>query len=185
MQLAVLGLVLLILIVAPSNAYSEFVVNSVKITIDSNNLVVNTELNLTINQEIENALNKGIPLTLIHEYTLYRKRPFMWDKRVQHWRYKINIRYHALSGRYIVSGDTQSSLQSFLSTEAALQYMGNTELLRLPLLNINSEQLDDNFLLAFRVRLDIESLPAPLRPVAYTSTEWRLNSPWTQWTIQN
>lgn len=185
MRLAVFNLVMMVLIVAPSNAYSEFSVNSIKVTIGSNFLVLNTDLNLAINQEIENALNKGIPLTLIHEYTLYRKRPFIWNKRIQQWRYQMNIRYHALSGRYIVSGDTPSSSQSFLSTEAALQYMGDTDLLRLPLLNIKSELLDDNFVLAFRVRLDIESLPAPLRPVAYTSSEWRLSTPWTQWTIQN
>ena len=39
------------------------------------------------------------------------------------------------------------------------------------------------YLVRMRAHLDIETLPAPLRPVAYTSPSWHLNSGWTTWTI--
>jgi hypothetical protein len=32
-----------------------------------------------------------------------------------------------------------------------------------------------------RLRLDIEALPAPLRPIAYISPSWRLSSGWYEW----
>lgn len=185
MQQLILNLVLLFLMATPPLARAEFAVKSVKIQIVSNQLVLNSNLDLSINQEIENALNKGITLTLVIECTLYRKRPLVWNKRIQHWRFHMNMRYHALSGRYIVGGDTQQSSQSFLSAEAALKFMGDSKVLHLGLSKIKSTKLDDKYMLAFRVRLDIESLPAPLRPIAYTSTEWRLSTPWTQWTLQN
>ena len=34
-----------------------------------------------------------------------------------------------------------------------------------------------------RASLDIEALPSPLRPVAYTSLAWRLNSGWSTWKL--
>ena len=34
-----------------------------------------------------------------------------------------------------------------------------------------------------RVSLDIEALPTPLRPVAYTSFTWHLNSGWSTWKV--
>jgi hypothetical protein len=43
---------------------------------------------------------------------------------------------------------------------------------------------EQNYVLDVRVSLDIESLPAPLRPVAYTSLDWHLNSGWTTWTVK-
>ena len=185
MQQLILKFAPLFLIATPLLAHAEFAVKSVRVQVAPNQLVLNSNLDLSINQEIENALNKGITFSLAIECTLYRKRPIIWDKRIQHWRFQMNMRYHALSGRYIVGGDAQQSSQSFPSAEAALQFMGDSKILHLPLSRIKYTKLDDKYILAFRARLDIESLPAPLRPIAYTSTEWRLSTPWTQWTLQN
>ena len=34
------------------------------------------------------------------------------------------------------------------------------------------------------VYVDIEALPAPLRPVAYLSSPWRLTSEWYEWPLE-
>ena len=34
-----------------------------------------------------------------------------------------------------------------------------------------------------RARLDIEALPSPLRPIAYLSPKWRLDSGWFEWRV--
>jgi hypothetical protein len=39
------------------------------------------------------------------------------------------------------------------------------------------------YALDVRASLDIEGLPAPLRPVAYTSRAWHLNSGWLRWKV--
>ena len=38
-------------------------------------------------------------------------------------------------------------------------------------------------IMAVRSSLDINALPAPLRPMALFSANWRLSSDWTQWQI--
>ena len=179
-----LKVVLIIFCAAPLLARADFEIKSAQVTIGPNELLLNSNLDLSINPEIEEALNRGISLTIFIECELYKERPVIWDKSIQQWRFEMNMRYHALSSRYIVSQVAQQSSQSFDSAEAALQFMGDSKTLRLPLSNTKTTEFDENHRLAFRVRLDIESLPAPLRPVAYTSNEWRLSSPWTQWTIQ-
>ena len=35
-----------------------------------------------------------------------------------------------------------------------------------------------------RALLDIESLPSPMRPLAYLSSLWRLKSDWYEWPIE-
>ena len=37
---------------------------------------------------------------------------------------------------------------------------------------------DETYWVYLQIRLDIESLPVSLRPVAYLSPQWRLNSDW-------
>ena len=34
-----------------------------------------------------------------------------------------------------------------------------------------------------RTFLDIESLPAPMRPLAYISSDWQLDSDWVSWPL--
>jgi hypothetical protein len=46
-------------------------------------------------------------------------------------------------------------------------------------------QLDNShdYQIGIRARLDLDSLPAPLRPIAYISPSWRMSSGWYQWTL--
>ena len=46
-----------------------------------------------------------------------------------------------------------------------------------------SEIKQDEYTLAIRAKLDIEALPAPLRPVAYVSPSWRMSSGWYEWNL--
>ena len=106
MQQLIFYPVFLFLIATSPLAHAEFAVKSVEVQIASNQLLLNANLDLPINQEIENALNKGIPLTLAIESRLYRKRSLIWNKPIQLWKFQMNMRYHFLSGRYIVGSDT-------------------------------------------------------------------------------
>ncbi len=66
--------------------------------------------------------------------------------------------------------------------ETALASMGSLDELKFPLDGGAQDQAQ--YYLRVRASLDVDSLPAPLRPVAYTSLSWRLNSGWTVWTVR-
>ncbi len=147
------------------------------------------QLRLDLSAKVEEALDKGIPLAIEVEYRLFRIRKFIWDAQIADWSFTHSIQYHALSRQYLVRGHglDASSVESFTTLQEALIFMGTLDGLVLPLPEQLAETIDPKnnhgYRAQVRARLVIESLPAPLRPVAYTSSDWRLNTGWVSWKI--
>jgi hypothetical protein len=169
------------LLVSP--ALADFAVKDLKPVIAGNTLTINGEIDLAIPAKVEEAVSKGIPLEVLIEVRFYRTRSWLWADRITTWVLKREVRYHALSGQYLVTDKSQrpEAMESFTSLQQALRAMGtlNAVELGLPL----TPTADTAFELRLRASLDIESLPAPLRPVAYTSLDWRLDSGWSTWSV--
>jgi len=161
-------------------ALAEFKIGEIQPRFMGDALVLNGALELGLTPKVEEALSKGIELPLIFELRLQRKRLLLWDERLAIWTLRRVLQYHALSGQYLVlSGNTRDN---FSSLGEALRYLGTLSELRLPL--AETEILSDSeYALRLRAYLDIEALPAPLRPVAYTTPSWHLNSGWTVWNV--
>lgn len=148
-------------------------------------LNVSGVLELALTAKVEEALGKGIPLHINVELRLYRRLPVLWDQHLQTWVLHRRISYHALSRQYLVSGHRADPevVESFTSLPTASVNMGLLDEVQLPLsVTLNAEH---RYYLQVRASLDVEALPAPLRPVAYTSLSWRLNSGWTEWNVQH
>ncbi len=167
-------------LLSSSLAYADFKIVDIRTHFSSNALVVNGVLDLGLTPKVEEALSKGIELPVIIELRLYRKRTVLWDQRLTTWTLRRVLRYHALSGQYLL--DTGAAQESFLSLGEALKNLGIISELRLPLPDtiISAE---DEYSVKLRAHLDIEALPAPLRPVAYTTPSWHLNSGWSAWNV--
>ena len=122
---------------------------------------------------------------MIIHIDLFRERFLLWDPQIHDWVLRRRISYHALSRQYLVTGHRRDpdAIESFTSLEAALANMGSLDDLQFPLAGGAQDQVQ--YYLRVRASLDVDSLPAPLRPVAYTSLSWRLNSGWTLWNVRH
>ena len=163
---------------------ADFEVVQLSPRVDGQFLVLSGALELGLTAKVQEALNKGIPIEVTVSVKLYRRRRMLWDPRIQHWELRRQIRYHALSRQYLVAGhgSDPEAMDSFASLQAALTDMGSLNELKLPLTRKLASKR--RYYISVRVNLDIESLPAPLRPVAYTSLAWQLSSGWTEWNVQ-
>jgi len=163
-------------------AAADFTVTDVKPKFIGQSLLLAGNLDLSLTTKVEEALSKGIPLEVIVDIRLYQQRRWLWDKNVASWTLHRRIQYHALSGQYLVStGEPGAdSSESFITQQDALKQLGVFSDFRLALSEAPAE---GNYLIEVRANLDIEALPAPLRPVAYTSLAWHLNSGWTTWKV--
>ena len=54
---------------------------------------------------------------------------------------------------------------------------------KLRLFDKNKLQNNIKYLARIRLYLDIDSLPSPLRPRAYFSSDWNISSQWYRWEI--
>ncbi len=161
---------------------ANFKIADVQPKIVGQSLVLAGNLDLNLTSNVEEALSKGIPLDVNIDVRLYRYRRFLWNKKIDSWTLHRRIQYHALSGQYLVTaGDPGAETgESLLTQQEALKQLGSLNDLMLALTEPPSE---GSYTVDMRVSLDIEALPTPLRPVAYTSFAWHLNSGWTSWKV--
>jgi hypothetical protein len=177
---AVLGLGL-----APLLAQAaDFSVRSAAPFLNQRELHVNARLDLPFNARIEEALSKGIPIDVLFEINLVRHRWWWRNKVITDWLLRRRLQFHALSRQYLVSGlHAHDPAESFASLEQALARLGALEDLVLPLTAKKEIEPGARHLMQLRVRLDIETLPTLMRPLAYVTPSWRLNTGWTEWPL--
>lgn len=128
------------------------------------------------------ALNNGVPITVQLDIEVSRHRRYLWDKTVASLVQRYQLRYRALTKRYLLTNLNSGSGRTFASLKAALGAMGKVK--DLPLLDENLLDRARRYTARMRARLDIEALPVPLRLLAYLSPGWHLASGWYRWPLR-
>lgn len=159
-------------------------VTAVQPRLSPQRLVLSGNVDIGLTPKVEEALNNGIPLEFVFEVRLHRRRALIWDETARSWDARRELKYHALSGQYLVTrrGAETPTRTGFPSLAEALAAMGNLDesfALDPPLAG------EGDYRVGVRIHLDIEALPPVLRPAAYTSRAWDLNSGWTMWKTQH
>lgn len=143
--------------------------------------LLNADIDYRFSDTVIDALRNGVALTLELRLIVLRDRSWLWDETLLDRRRRFQIRYHSLAKLFQLNpeeGDTPrnfSSLHALLENLGALRGLVVAPAARLP--------ADARFRAKLMVKLDIEALPLPLRPVAYLTPAWRLDSPWYRWSF--
>ena len=177
-----LSLLLLVAVWSSSAHGRDMSIDQIEARLDGQSIQVDGNLTLTLTDDVRKALSKSIPLQLNMEFVLNRARNYYYDKEVAVWTVPIIISYKPVSDEYVVSRpDLPNQEETFGSQRAALERLGVFNNLSLPL----PEQLKEGkqYYLEARVKLDLGQLPAMMRPLAYFSSSWHLNSKWTEWPL--
>ena len=143
--------------------------------------LLDAELDLDFSDEALEALQSGVPLTVIVELQIVELRRYVWNKGVAKLAARNRLRVHALSGQYIVENLNSGASRAYRSLANAIVGLGTLD--GFPMLDEYLLKQDKTYAVRVRARLDIEALPAPLRPVAYLSSLWRRQSEWSTWPI--
>lgn len=122
------------------------------------------------------AIHHGVPITIEVQMKVLRERQYVWGEEVARLSQKYQIRYHALSERYLVFNINSGQQLSFQSWDEAMLVLGDQQ--GIPLLDKSLLRPGSNYIVRVRAILDIEALPLPLRPLAYLSPLWSMASDW-------
>lgn len=156
-------------------AHAQFVVDRVDARKMDESVRVWVDFDLSLTDAAEQALSHGVPLIVIHEIALTRNG-WLWNRVQQRTREMHRLRYHALSGRYVVDGRAEK-LDTFRSVTDALEFINSA------VASFDLPGDGTGYAVAVRSRIDVNALPAPLRPTALFSPQWQLSSDWTRWPI--
>lgn len=184
-RLVLAGITLIVTLgISIHSAWADFAVRKVDTQLANSVLHINSVLDMVLSAQSEEALNKGIAFDVVTDIALIEHRRLLWNRVVTDRSLRQRVQYHALSGQYLVSAEHASQdVERFSTAQAALAYVGTLNM-QIPLAKKKAIDGKMRYSLKLRVRLDIESLPAPLRPLAYVTPSWHHNSGWTTWAVQ-
>ncbi len=129
------------------------------------------------------ALDNGLPITLITEIELVEPGAWPWSRAIWEKSFTHEIQYHALSQQYLVKSIQAGFPKAYLTLSSALKALGRIE--NLEVRKPEKSDPDKNHIIQVRTGLDSEKLPIPLRPLTYLSNSWRLRGNWQKIYWQN
>jgi hypothetical protein len=143
--------------------------------------VLNADVDYRFSEAAIDALEHGVPLTLVIRFKIQRHRDYWLDETVLSESRRFRIRYHPLAKSFQIIHESSGVPRNFASLTALLEAMG--EIREWRVLPVDRLQTGQEYWANLSVNLDIEALPLPLRPVAYVSPSWYLGSPWFRWRV--
>lgn len=168
----------------PSQSSAEgFKVLSAETNLNKNVYQLKAKINLNFSDDALEALRSGVPLIILINIEVLKDRNWWWDKTVAELEQGYLLLYHALSEKYIIHNLNSGAQKNFISLSAALHSLSNIN--DFPLIDKNLLEEGDKYYGRLRTYLDIESLPAPMRPIAYISSQWQLESDWFSWPLEH
>jgi hypothetical protein len=106
----------------------------------------------------------------------------VWDRNVATVKALYRIQSHALSRHYVVRDLSTGESTTYPSFDEMASRLGQID--GLPLLDDHVLEPNEQYRVRLRASLERESLPTPLRLLAYFNSSWRLSSDWTTWLLQ-
>jgi len=174
-----LNSILLGVLLFASTAFADgIVINKAEARLDEDGYQLTADFNIRLNYAIQQALDRGVPIYFVGEFTLTRSRWYWFDEQIFQSEQTMKLSYNELTQRYRISRG--ALLQNFSSLDEVLRVLDRQSSLSFPAHYIKK---DDRYLAAARLRLDINQLPKLLQVNALTGKDWNLNSDWYRWTV--
>ena len=143
--------------------------------------LLNADIEFDFSEESLNALEHGIALQIYTILRLKKERDWLWDTIISETVLRFRMEHHPLSDHYVVTDLLADVQHTFQTRQAATSFL--TKLNNIPFFEASLLKDNMSYTGHIRTQLDIESLPAPLRPIAYLSSHWQLSSSWHSWKI--
>lgn len=172
---------------APEELQAGFDIRNARIELVEGVYLLDADINFVFSDEALEAIENGIPVTIVLDMEVLRERGLIWDnlwwdKEIARIEARFRIETRPLSNTYLVRNLNSGETQVFGSFDDLVEGLGRIR--DFPLLDEYLISDNGKYYLRLRALLDIESLPSPMRPWAYLSSLWRLESDWSEWPIK-
>lgn len=139
--------------------------------------LLNADFDLAFSEEMETALNKGVPLHFLIEFQLVSPVRYWFDDEIVFTSTQVSLSYHALSRQYLVNrGSSQAAFVTLQEAKAELGRLRNWRVFDRSLI-----ARDESYYAVLRMRLDQSQLPKPVQVDALSSQDWSMVSERHRW----
>jgi len=179
------SLVVLLLLFAFSakGETANFIVEMVETHLKEGRYLMDARIEYRLSKRALEALENGVPITLDLRVELIELGDsWIWPEYMLDTHIRHTIRYHSLAESYQLFEHSTQQTTNFVTQAALLTALG--EISGFELIEAEALQPNKTYQVRINTALDIESLPLPLRPMAYLQPDWRLSSGWSQWPLE-
>ena len=143
---------------------------------------LNAYFDLSFNDDLDEAIKKGIPVNFIIEFELKKPRKYWFEEEVTKKTKEILLTYHALSKQFTLT-ESENRLIAFDNLTQAKNELKKIKNWRI----FDKSQIDDTekYSAYLQVKLDQTKLPKQLQADITSNQEWQLASKQFQWTFVN
>lgn len=166
---------------AVSSQAQDFTIRSVETHVRDKVYLLDANIDYQFSEAALEALRNGVPLIVLLDIEVEVER-WYWNKTIAELQQGYLLLYHALTEKYIVNNLNSGAQENYDRLNTAIAALGKVQ--DLPILDAQLATSGNRYLVRLKTRLDLESLPAPMRPLAYISSDWRLESDWYKWPLQ-
>ncbi len=141
---------------------------------------LNADVDISFDDEIEEAVNKGVPLNFLIEFQIVSPRKYWFDDEIVTTSHSVTLSYHALSRQYLVNrGLHQKSFESLSEARHELAQINDWRVVDKSLIDKGG-----NYKAALLFRLDQSKLPKAIQVDTISSEKWNLTSEKFEWTLK-
>jgi hypothetical protein len=175
----------LLLVLIPTSAYPNDTgvrITSAETALLGNDYVLTADIDYQLSEKAIEALNNGVSLFWTYEFKVYEQRNYVWDNTLLEKSFRYRIQYHALLKMYRVTNESNGAVDNFSTLQAALDMLATLRDYRL----IEKAKISDqeSYIAGMKITFERDSLPLPLRPIAYMNPQWYLSSDWYLWPLK-
>ncbi|MDH5469057.1 MAG: DUF4390 domain-containing protein [Gammaproteobacteria bacterium] len=147
---------------------------------DNDGWFLDAQYDIRLSSGAQEALENGVPLVFELRAQIVKTHKWFWDVVEFERTQRRQLQYHALSRSYLVKDIASGSQGVYSQLDDALFAVGLIDALHLTDATLDSKR---QYVVRLRGSHDIESLPTPVRLLAYVSSEWDMNSQWYTWPL--
>ena len=178
-----LGIVPMVAAAAADSEPAGFVIRTAYTELLNGVYYLNADVDLSLSDDAVNALENGLPLTVVLQIEIIKHHSWWWDKKVASLEQRYQISYHALTRRFIITNLNSGDQQSFASYRDAITNLGQVS--DLPVIDANLLESGARYDIRMRAALDIKDFPGPLQLIASLFKGWDLTSDWYEWVLES
>jgi hypothetical protein len=162
---------------------ADLVFKSVEVELQETRIVVDADIDYRLNAVLQEALDHGVPLTFELHLQLRPADAWIWEPDVVDTRVRSVLRYHPLSSLYELQELQSGFKTNYATRQAALRALGRIR--QFPVVARDQLETGKEYVLRLNAYLDKDALPLPLRPQAYLSRDWWLQSETWEWRLRS
>lgn len=142
---------------------------------------LDANLEFDIDSEVLEALEHGVTIRFDIYILIKRERNWLWDPKVKEETLSYRLEQHPLSKRYLITDLGNGYRQQFHNRKDALKFLGTIRDHFLISQTVLTE--GERYICMVKAELNTETLPPVIRPIAFVSKKWQMDSDWTSWLL--